>query len=577
MTPAFRNRTLPTDLSSEPLPDTRPVILAVDDDVDAREHLERELRRYEFDYRVVVSDDVGDSVAQLEAFARSGEPVAIVFAAQWMSGLTGGELLQRSRELHPRAKRGLLVDFGAWGDPPTATAIRHAMAVGDIDYYVLKPWRDADELFHRTISEFLYEWSRIESSETREIVLVAPPFTRRGSELNNLLVRNGLPHVVVSSDAPEGRALLLDAGHEGCTEPVVFLHDGRVLVDPTNQELAHAYGVSTELDDRRDFDVVIVGAGPAGLAAAVYAAAEGLDSLVIEREAIGGQAGTSSRIRNYLGFSRGVSGAELAQRAYQQAWVFGAGFLLMHEVASMGGDTDRHVVTINDGTEVTGRAVVLATGVTYTRLDVPEIEALVGSGVFYGSSVGEAQACAGKHVFVVGGGNSAGQAALYVARHAARVTILVRGASLAASMSQYLRDEIDAAAHVDVRFRTQVVGGGGRTRLDHLVLRDLDAGTDETVEAGALFLLIGAQPHTGWLPDAIARDQAGFVLTGSDLLRERADAWTAERAPGPYETSVSGIFAVGDVRARSVKRVAGAVGEGSVVIQQVGAYLSEHG
>jgi len=562
---------LPTDSPA----DLRPVILAVDDDREARAHLERELRRYEVDYRVVVATSPDEAVAYLEAFGRDGEPVAIVFAAQWMHGITGDELLERSRELHPRAKRGLLVDFGAWGDPPTASAIRHAMAVGDIDYYVLKPWRDADELFHRTISEFLYEWSRIESSETREIVLVAPPFTRRGSELNNLLVRNGLPHVVVSAESPEGRALLLDAGREDSTDPVVFLHDGRVLVDPTNQELAHAYGVSTELEARRDFDVVIVGAGPAGLAAAVYAAAEGLDSLVIEREAIGGQAGTSSRIRNYLGFSRGVSGAELAQRAYQQAWVFGAGFLLMHEVASIGDDGDRHVVAIADGTEVTGRAVVLATGVTYTRLDVPEIEALVGSGVFYGSSVGEAQACAGKHVFVVGGGNSAGQAALYLARHASRVTIVVRGASLGVSMSQYLRDEIDAAAHVDVRYRTQVVGGGGRTRLDHVVLRDLDAETEETVEAGALFLLIGAQPHTSWLPDTIVRDQAGYVLTGADLVREQPGAWTAERAAYAYETSVPGTFAVGDVRARSSKRVASAVGEGSVVIQQVTQYLSD--
>jgi thioredoxin reductase (NADPH) len=561
---------LPTDPPTDP----RPVLLAVDDDLGARAHLARELRRYEVDYRVVVTDSPVDAVARLEAFARDGEPVAIVLADQWMDGITGDELLMRSREIHPRAKRGLLVDFGAWGDPPTAAAIRHAMAVGDIDYYVLKPWRDHDELFHRTISEFLYEWSRIESDETREIVLVAQPYTRRGSELRNLLVRNGLPHVFTASDSPEGRALLHDAGHPEHPEPVVFLHDGRVLVDPTNAELAHAYGVSTELDDRRDFDVVIVGAGPAGLAAAVYAAAEGLDAIVIEREAIGGQAGTSSRIRNYLGFARGVSGAELAQRAYQQAWVFGAGFLLMNEVAAVSGDADRHVVTVADGSEITGRAVVLASGVTYMRLDVPEIEALVGSGVFYGSSVGEAQACAGKQVFVVGGGNSAGQAALYLARHASRVTILVRGASLGASMSQYLRDEIDAAPHVDVRYRTQVVGGGGRTRLDHLVLRDVDAGTDETVTAGALFLLIGARPHTDWLPDAITRDDTDYVLTGSDLLRERPDAWTADRAPGAYETSVPGIFAVGDVRARSVKRVASAVGEGSIVIQQVGAYLA---
>jgi thioredoxin reductase (NADPH) len=273
---------LPTDSPPGSPPDTRPVILAVDDEAGARAHLARELGRYEADYRVVVSDSPDDAVAQLEAFARDDEPVAIVFADQWMDGVTGDQLLMRSRELHPRAKRGLLVDFGAWGDPATASAIRHAMAVGDIDYYVLKPWRDADELFHRTISEFLYEWSRVESSETREIVLVAPPLTRRGSELNNLLVRNGLPHVVVSSDSPEGKGLLRDAGYDGCADPVVFLHDGRVLVDPSNQELAHAYGVTTELDDRRDFDVVIVGAGPGGLAAAVYAAAEGLDSLVIE-------------------------------------------------------------------------------------------------------------------------------------------------------------------------------------------------------------------------------------------------------------------------------------------------------
>jgi thioredoxin reductase (NADPH) len=566
---------VPTDSPTSPPVGTRAVILAVDDDAGARAHLARELRRYEVDYVVVVADTPGAAIGHLEAFARDEQPVAIVFADQWMGDVTGAELLMRSRELHPRAKRGLLVDFGAWGDPPTAAAIRHAMAVGDIDYYVLKPWRDADELFHRTISEFLYEWSRIESDETREIVLVAPPYTRRGSELNNLLVRNGLPHVVVASDSPEGRALLSTAGLADTSAPVVFLHDGRVLVDPTNQQLAHAYGVSTELDERRDFDVVIVGAGPAGLAAAVYAAAEGLDSLVIEREAIGGQAGTSARIRNYLGFSRGVSGAELAQRAYQQAWVFGAGFLLMHEVASVVSDTDRHVVTVADALQVTGRTVILASGVTYTRLDVPEIEAFVGSGVFYGSSVGEAHACAGKHAFVVGGGNSAGQAALYLARHAARVTILVRSASLAASMSQYLRDEIDAAAQVEVRYRTQVVGGGGRSRLDHIVLRDLDAGTDETVEAGALFLLIGAQPHTSWLPESIARDAAGFVLTGGDLVRERLDAWSEDRAPSAYETSVPGIYAVGDVRARSVKRVAGAVGEGSVVIQQVTQYLAE--
>ena len=552
----------------------RAILLAVDDEADARAHLERELHRYESDYDVVVTDSADDALTRLETFAAEGHAVAIVLADQWMPGLTGAEVLTRCRALHPRAKRGLLIDFGAWGDPPTAAAIRHAMAVGDIDYYVLKPWRDHDELFHRTISEFFYEWSRAESRETREIVLVAPPNAPRGYELRNLLVRNGLPHVYASSDSEEGVALLAEVGHAGTDCPVVVLHDGRVLVDPTNAELARAYGVTTTLVEQRDFDVVIVGAGPAGLSAAVYAAAEGLPALVIEGEAIGGQAGTSSRIRNYLGFSRGISGAELAQRAYQQAWVFGANFLLMQHVTGLRTEGDQHVVSVGDGTEVRGRTVVLATGVEYRRLGVPEVEALVGAGVYYGSSVGEAQACAGSHAFVVGGGNSAGQAALHLAKHAAQVSLLVRADSLAPSMSLYLREEIDAAPNVDVQYATQVVGGGGRGRLDHLVLRDIRSGADREVAAGALFLLIGARPRTDWLPPTIAHDPAGFLLTGAEIERGPGPGeWPLDRAPFAYETSLPGVFAVGDVRARSVKRVASAVGEGSVVIQQIGNYL----
>jgi len=555
--------------------DERAVLFAVDDDPATRAHLVRELERYARDYDVVVETTAEAAMAHLDRLATEGRTVAIVLADQWMPGLTGAELLTRCREHHPRAKRGLLVDFGAWGDPPTAAAIRHAMAVGDIDYYVLKPWRDHDELFHRTISEFFYEWSRVESRETREIVLVAPHDTPRGYELRNLLVRNGLPHVYAASDSAEGIELLREVGHADATVPVVILHDGRVLVDPSNREMAAAYGVVTALAEPRCYDVVIVGAGPGGLAAAVYSAAEGLDALVVEGEAIGGQAGTSSRIRNYLGFARGISGAELAQRAYQQAWVFGANFLLMHRVDGLRAEADHHVLTVDDGTEIAGRTVVLATGVEYARLGVPAVEALVGAGVYYGSSVGEAQACAGSHAYVVGGGNSAGQAALYLAKHAAQVSILVRSASLAASMSVYLRDEIDAAPNVDVQYRTQVVDGGGRGRLDHLVLRDVDTGEERTVPAGGLFLLIGARPHTDWLPEAVARDEAGYIRVGAELSRGDAPGeWPLDRAPFAYETSLPGVFAVGDVRSRSVKRVANAVGEGSVVIQQVGSSLS---
>ena len=552
----------------------RAVLLAVDDVADARTCLTRELHRYDADYEVVVTDTPDDALARLEAFAADGRAVAIVLAAQWMPGRTGAEVLTHARELHPRSKRGLLIDFGAWGDEPTAAAIRHAMAVGDIDYYVLRPWRDHDELFHRTISEFFYEWSRLESRETREIVLVAPPNAPRGYELRNLLARNGLPHVYTASDSAEGVELLDEVGHPGTDKPVVVLHDGRVLIDPSNAALAQAYGVTTTLAEHRDYDVVIVGAGPAGLSAAVYAAAEGLPALVIEGEAIGGQAGTSSRIRNYLGFSRGISGAELAQRAYQQAWVFGANFLLMQHVTGLRTEGDHHVICVGDGTEVRGRTVVLATGVEYRRLGVSEVEAFIGAGVYYGSSVGEAQACAGSHAYVVGGGNSAGQAALYLAKHAAQVSILVRGDSLAGSMSPYLREEIDAAPNVDVQPGTQVVGGGGRSRLDHLVLRDVPSGADREVAAGALFLLIGARPHTDWLPPTVAHDPNGFLLTGAEVQRGPGpDGWPLERAPYAYETSLPGVFAVGDVRARSVKRVASAVGEGSVVIQQIGSYL----
>ena len=552
----------------------RAVLFAVDDDPDARAHLERELARYERDYDVILLESAEEAAARLEALAADGRSVAIVLADQWMPGRTGAEILMHSRVLHPRAKRGLLVDFGAWGDPPTAAAIRHAMAVGDIDYYVLKPWRAHDELFHRTISEFFYEWSRAEATETREIVLVAPPNATRGYELRNLLVRNGLPHVFLSHDSAEGAALLRDVGQPSTDAPVVVLHDGRVLVDPSNAELATAYGVTTTLAEARCYDVVIVGAGPAGLAAAVYAAAEGLDAIVVEGEAIGGQAGTSSRIRNYLGFSRGISGAELAQRAYQQAWVFGANFLLMQRASTLHRDDDHYVVGVADGSEVRGRTVVLATGVEYRRLGVPDIEALVGAGVYYGSSVGEAQACAGSHAYVVGGGNSAGQAALYLAKHAAQVSLLVRGSSLAASMSMYLRDEIASAGNIDVQYRTQVVGGGGAGRLDHLVLQDVDSGATRRVTAAGLFLLIGARPLTDWLPDALARDETGYLRVGAELTRGAgAGEWPSERAPLAYETSLPGVFAVGDVRSRSVKRVANAVGEGSVVIQQVASHL----
>jgi len=556
--------------------DSRPVIFAVDDDLSSIGHISAELeRRYDRDYRIFFSTSARGAVEQLERMQQAGDRVALVLADQWMPELTGPELLALVPDLHPQAKRALLVGWGDWGDEPTADAIRAAMALGRIDYYALKPWKSPDEYFHRTVSEFLHEWSRADASVPQEVNVVADPWSPRAHEIRNLLTRNGVPHVFHPNNSPDGEAVLRQAGQAGTTKPVVVMLDGRTFVDPSNAELARGYGAMTELEGRREFDVVIVGAGPAGLAAAVYASSEGLRALVVECESIGGQAGSSSRIRNYLGFARGVSGAELAQRAYQQAWVFGTTFLLMRDVTGLRTEDDDHVLTISDGSEVRARSVVLATGVTYRRLDIPDLERLHGSGVFYGSSPSEAPRFTGGQVCVVGGGNSAGQAAVHLSRYAERVTMVVRAPTLASSMSQYLRDEIDAIPCIDVRVSTQVVDGEGESRLERLTLRTA-AGDTTTVPADALFLLIGASPHTEWLPPEVARDEQGYVVTGPDVAGDHAGTgWRLERPPLMFETTVPGVFAVGDVRAQSVKRVASAVGEGSVVIQQVHQYLED--
>jgi thioredoxin reductase (NADPH) len=549
----------------------KPRVLVVEDESEVRARIRGELeRRYGADYRVRCVGSATDALARLEGWRDAGDRVALVLADQWMPDMLGADFLACARALYPDAKRALLVKFGAWGHRDTADAMLGAMARGDIDYYVLKPWRRADEYFHRTITEFLQEWDRASSGAPQEVAVVCEWRSPRSHQLRQLLARNGVPHVVHDTDSPEGRRILAEADREGTREPVVVLAGGGVLVDPTNVELADAYGVSTSLEDRSDFDVVVVGAGPAGLAAAVYASSEGLDTLVVERESIGGQAGSSSKIRNYLGFARGVSGAELAQRAYQQAWIFGARFLHTRSVTALRPDGGRHALELSDGSRATATAVVLATGIAYRRLGIPELEALVGTGVFYGASVSEARAHTGE-VYVVGGGNSAGQAAVHLARYAARVTILVRRASLAETMSRYLIHEIEAAENIEVRPHTEVIGGAGKGVLKSVDLRDCRTGREETVPAAALFLMIGAQPHTEWLPESICRDERGYLLTGSDLPE---DDWPLERKQLMLETSQPGVFAVGDARPGSTKRVASAVGEGSVVIEQVHQLLA---
>jgi thioredoxin reductase (NADPH) len=534
-----------------------PLIVAVHESADSLHRLAAELARYERDYNVICGPSLEAALATLEALRDKEASVAVVLAARGTQELKGEEFLARAHEIHPHAKRALLIPWGGWADAETADAIRTAMALGTIDYYTLEPWSTPDELFHRLMSEFLHEWRRQNLPGRREITVVADPWSPRGYELRNLLARNGVPHAFHTCESAEGLDLLRSCGHEGATVPVVLLPDGSALVDPKPEDIAqHGTRMRTELDDDEAFDVVIVGAGPAGLAAAVYASSEGLRALVVERESIGGQAGTSTRIRNYLGFSRGLSGAELAQRAYQQAWVFGATFLLTREVTALRRANGTFVVTLDGGVEVETASVVLGMGVSYRKLDIPGLAELEGSGVFYGSSPSEARQFTGGNAFVVGGANSAGQAAVHLARYAGRVSMLIRGTSLSATMSQYLIDEIEGKDAIEVLLGTEVVGVGGDGRLERLSLRT--GGEVREVPADGLFVLIGAEPRTEWLSDEIERDERGFVLTGPD-----------------YATSVPGVFAIGDVRSGSVKRVASAVGEGSVVIQHVHRYLEQ--
>jgi thioredoxin reductase (NADPH) len=450
------------------------------------------------------------------------------------------------------------------------------MALGRIDYYVLKPSRLRDEHFHRTITEFLHEWSRDDASVGHELVVVADPESTRGLELRDFLRRSGIPHGFRSSESPDARDFLDEVGARG-RGPVVRLHDDTVLVDPTTQEIAAAYGVETEPAEGGEYDLTIVGGGPAGLSAAVYASSEGLRTLVLERHTVGGQAGSSSLIRNYLGFARGVSGGELSQRAYQQAWIFGTRFAITREARSLELGRSKHVLTCDAGFKGDTRAVVLATGATYRRLGIPGLDDLVGAGVFYGASTVDAQGLSRGRVYVVGGGNSGAQAALQLSRSAPSVSLLVRGTSAGRSMSQYLVDALHATPGVDIVLETEVVGGGGDGRLEWLELRNCASGATTRVPAAAAFVLIGARPLTEWLPDSIARDPAGYVLTGSDVLADVAGsaAWPLERPPMAFETSAPGVFAVGDVRSGSEKRVASAVGEGSVVVSQVHEWLAQ--
>jgi thioredoxin reductase (NADPH) len=552
----------------------QPVILVVDDDMVGLTITEQELRkRYGRDYRVLGRQSAAAALDELRRLRDDDQPVALILADQHMPEMEGPDFLGAARAIDPVAKRVMLV---SWGDRSAPEAILTGCAVGQIEFFITKPWHTApDERFHREVAGFLYEWSRLQRPVYEAVRVVGEPWAPRSHELRDLLGRNGVAFGFYDAASDAGREVLADAGLYGSPElPVVVVFGGRVLIDPTNRDVAEALGVRSR-PSTDECDLLVVGAGPAGLAAAVYGSSEGLSTVVLEREALGGQAGQSTMIHNYLGFPAGISGDELTFRAYEQAWQFGAEFLFSNEAISLRPEGGAFAVGLSDGAAVRARSVILAMGVSYRRLAMPRLDSFRGSGVFYGSVSSEARSLKDMDVFIVGGGNSAGQAAIHLAKYARRVTIVVRGDGLSDTMSRYLVGFLENAERISMRPRTMVVNGDGDTRLRKLTLEQVDTGDREVVQADALFVMIGADPHTGWLPPEVARNENGYLLTGAEVLGDaRVSEWPLERLPLGLETSLPGLFAAGDVRAESVKRVASAVGEGAVAVRLAQQHLA---
>jgi thioredoxin reductase (NADPH) len=555
-----------------------PVILVIDDMPDRLDSVSVTLKhRYAGDYQIIAESSATAALRRLGELRDDATPVVLVLTAVFTTA-GHAELLGQVRGLHPSARRVLLVPRVGSDEPslrvPTsllqdrsvALPVLEAMALGLVESYLPAPASPSDEGFHRGVSELLEEWAHLVPRDRPAVRIISDDGSPRSHEIRDLLGRNSIPYLFQSANSPSGRQALRAAKASRSPLPVLILHTGEILSDPANQEIAAAFGLSSL--PAATVDVAIVGAGPAGLSAAVNTASEGLSTAVLEREAIGGQAGSSSLIRNYLGFPRGISGASLATRAFEQAWSFGASMSIVGAVNRLRPDGDGYTLDLATGAVLRARSVIIATGVSYRRLAAPGMDRLTGAGVYYGAISSEASAFGGQHVYIAGAANSAGQAAVNVARYAARVTILARGASLGARMSQYLVEQLQATANIDVRTTTEVVAADGHTRLETLTLTNRLTGSTDTVAASALLVLIGAVPHTDWIPD-IARDERGFIVTGPDL--ERLIAPSSGRLPS--ETSMPGVFAAGDVRSGSIKRVASAVGEGAIAGASAVQYL----
>jgi thioredoxin reductase (NADPH) len=537
-----------------------PVLFVVDDDTRSLNVLLTDLSgRFGNDFAVTGTSSSADALDTLQAMAAAHQPVALLLVDECAS-----EFLELAHAVYPRAARVLLINRNYSATSPAVQAI----ALGRADYHIVRPWTD-DETMYRAMSEYLASWEQEQAPNFELFRIVAEEGESRVLELRDVMARFSMAAGFYGVESEAGRRLLDDAGVDATRLPIVIRYDGQVMIDPTLPDLARAIGVNVT-NDVDSCEVAIIGAGPAGLAAAVYAASEGLDTVVLELAVSGGQAGTSPLIRNYPGFPHGISGGLLMERTCEQAWLMGAHIVFAQEVVGLERRGESRAVRLIDGTEVRARTVVIATGVEWRRLGVASVDALVGSGVFYGAGVSESRAMQDQDVFIIGAGNSAGQAALHLAKHARTVTLVVRGAGIGTSMSTYLVQAIESTPNVLVRARTEVIDGAGDGQLKMLTLADHAHNTVQQVPAAALFIMIGGEPHTSWLPDTIARDPQGYILTGRDVPQPM-------RSTGPepltLETSMPGVFAAGDVRQGSIKRVASAVGEGATVVRMIHEHL----
>ncbi len=557
-------------VEARPGPTGRPVLLTVDDDPSVSRAVARDLRRrYGADYRIMRADSGEEALQAIRDVVLRGEQVAAILADYRMPRMNGVDFLEQAMDLVPQARRALVT---AYAD--TNAAIQ-AINVVDVDHYLLKPWEPPEEKFYPVVDELLEAWRREGKEPEHKIKILGHPWSAASYEIRDFLARNMVSYRWYNVSDPEGARLLAVVGAEESQAPIVITTEGQPLVQPSLLEVANAVGLSTT-PQGEFYDVVIIGGGPAGLGAAVYAASEGLKTVVVERAAAGGQAGQSSRIDNYLGFPDGVTGGQLTERARLQAQHFGAELLAARTVVGLEARGPARQVWFDDGSSVLTHAVVLATGVSYRQLEARGVDELVGRGVYYGSSATQRESCAGDHVIIVGGANSAGQAAVYFSRYAAKVTMAVRGDSLQKSMSSYLIEQIASIPNIEVRLNTTVQSCSGDGRLQCVTFVD-HSGGQEVIDSGHLFVFIGAAPLTDWLPESLVRDSSGFVVTGPDLTAggRRPATWDLEREPYLLESSIPGVFVAGDVRAQSVKRVASAVGEGALAVTLVHRYLAE--